>query len=337
LRPVLREALATAIAVLAALLVGSALILAYGRSPAQVYGLMLGDSWGSTKGLGQVLFRAGPLMLTGLAVAVAFRAGLFNIGAEGQGVAGAFAAAVIGTKLGGIPLGLGGALCLLAAIAVGGASGAIPGLLKARFGAHEVITTMMMNFILIGLVKQLGYDHFYAYPQEHTFPVASGARLPGFGVAGFGVATLVALSAAGAVYWLMARTRTGFALAATGASPAAAEASGISLGRTQVMAMTISGALAGLVAGGLVLGHKGYFQPDLVTGYGYLGIAVALLGRSHPLGVVVAALFVGTLAQGGVAVADLVPKELVDVLQAMLILSVASVTALVRRLPVEAT
>ncbi len=333
-----RELVVTVIAVLVAMAVGSLLVLAYGRSPMAVYGLMLRESWGSLDGVTDVAFRAGPLILTGLAVAVAFRAGLFNIGAEGQAVAGAFAAAVVGTHMGGVPVGLAALVCLVVAMLVGGGAGALPGALKARFGVHEVISTMMLNFILVIIIKQLGTDHFYAFHQEHTVAIAASARLPALGDAaggarGFGVAGLLALAAAGAVAWLFARTRVGFELRALGASPAAAEAAGVRPGRAMVIAMALSGALAGLTAGGLVLGYKGYFQADLVTGYGFMGIAVALLGRSRPLGVVLAALLLATLARGGVAAATMVPRELVDVLQATLILAVAAVTAVGRRLP----
>ena len=329
------EVAVTVIAVLATMAIGSLLVLMYGRSPAEVYRVMLRETWLTREGVTDVAFRAGPLILTGLAVAVAFRAGLFNIGVEGQAMAGAFAAAVLGTRMGGVPVGLAAALCLLAAAVVGAGAAALPGALRARFGAHEVITTMMMNFILIAVVKQLGTDHFYAYHQEHTLPIAASARLPALGQAaggarGFGVAGALALAAAGAVAWLLLRTRTGFELRALGASPPAAEAAGVRPGRAIVIAMALSGALAGLTAAGLVLGYKGYFQADLIAGYGFMGIAVALLGRARPGGVVLAALLLATLARGGVVVAEQVPKELVDVLQAVLILAVAAAGAIAR-------
>ena len=322
-----RELVATAIALLVAMAAGSALVLAFGQSPARVCGMLLSNTWGSAYGFGQVLFKATPLIFTGLAVALAFRAGLFNIGAEGQMVVGAFATGLVGASLPqATPWVVALPLALAGGVAAGAALGAIPGVLKARFGAHEVINTIMLNFIAGALVLWAGRSFFFVSETTHTAAVVPGARLPGLGLSGSAanVSFLLALLAALAVAAFLARTRSGFEWRAVGLNPGAAETGGVRLGRVTVAAMAASGALAGAVGANYVLGYKHYFEVGMGRGMGFMGIAVALLGRNHPAGVVAAALLFGTLSQGGLAINELVPKELVDVLQAVIILSVAA-------------
>jgi len=322
-----RELYGTAVALLVAMAAGSLLILLFGESPAGVYGVLLSQTWGSAYGFGQVLFKATPLVFTGLAVALAFRAGLFNIGAEGQMVVGAFATGLVGAALpASTPWPLALPLAVCGGLLAGAALGAIPGVLKARFGAHEVINTIMLNFIAGALVLWAGRSFSFVSETTHTAPVVPGARLPGLGLSGSAanVSFLLALLAALGVWAFLKHTRRGFEWRAVGLNPGAAEAGGVRLGRVTVAAMATSGALAGLVGANYVLGYKHYFEDGMGRGMGFMGIAVALLGRNHPLGVVAAALLFGTLSQGGLAINELVPKELVDVLQAVIILSVAA-------------
>jgi simple sugar transport system permease protein len=330
-----REGTTIAIALLAAMAAGSVLILAFGQSPAAVYALLLESTWTSAQGIGQVLFKATPLVFTGLSVALAFRAGLFNIGAEGQLVVGAFATAVAG---GALPVDTPALVALPVAVAAGAAAGAvwgaIPGVLKATTGAHEVINTIMLNFIASGVVLWLGNEFFFLRETEHTRRIADGAVLPGVGMEGSAANTsvLIALACAGAVWFFIARTRRGFELRAVGSNPLAAQAGGVDLGRAVVLAMTASGALAGLVGSNFVLGYKHYYENGMGSGTGFMGIAVALLGRNHPVGIVLAALLFSTLSHGALAASELVPRELIDVLQAVIILAVAATSSEVRRL-----
>jgi simple sugar transport system permease protein len=329
-------------AALVALAVASALMLAVGGAPAEVYRLLLAGTWGNAYGIGQVLFKATPLIFTGLAVAVGLRAGLFNIGAEGQLTVGAFATAVVGAALPpSLPSPLAIALCTAAGFAGGAAVGALAGALKAYRGAHEVITTIMLNFIVRAAMVGAGTR---AFEKEsiHTAPIVAAARLPRLGAffpslhgSAANLALVLALAAAAAVAWLLGRTRAGFALRTVGASPAAAETAGISLARTRLGALALSGGLAGLVGTNFVLGYKYYYEDGFSGGIGYMGIAVAVLGRSHPLGVVAASLVFGTLSQGALAINALVPKEIVDVLVAVIIFAVAAAAPEVRRLRVR--
>jgi simple sugar transport system permease protein len=316
---------------------GSLLILAVGQSPLRVYGLLLDGTWGSFTGVGQVIAKATPLCLTGLAVALAFRAGLFNIGAEGQMQAGSFAAAVCAAAL---PADVSPVvalpLAITAAAAAGALAGAIPGVLRATTGAHEVITTIMLNLIIGGVLLWLGNrGAFVAGGQTHTPEIPEGARLGRLAAGSIANGSaLIALAAAVNLWWFLARTRRGFEWRAAGLSPGAAEAGGVRLRRVTIGAMTASGALAGLAATHFVLGYKYYFEESAGRGIGFMGVAVALLGGSHPLGVVAAALLFGTLAQGGFAVTEElpgVPRELVDVLQAVIILALVAASAAVRR------
>jgi general nucleoside transport system permease protein len=336
------------LAVISAFLIGGLVVLLIGENPLTVYWLLLTSAFGLYDALGNftwdnwgyTLFYATPLIFTGLAVALAFQCGLLNIGAEGQLYVAAFAAAWVGFTFTGLP---GVVLCVLAILAAmftGGLWGALPGWLRARFGAHEVINTIMLNFVAIGLVSYLTQNHFKVQsdPIMQTGMIAEKAALPRLDVilAPFGVAFpariplnlsfIIALIAAVLVWFFLRRTSWGYELRAAGANPSAAEYAGISVHRQIILAMAISGGLAGLVGVNEVLGYRYRYYHDFSPGYGFAGIAVALLGRNHPLGIVLAALLFGALNRGGLFVdifTDRVSKDLVQVLQAIIILFVA--------------
>lgn len=319
-------ALGPLLAVVGALAIGAGFIAIVGKDPLSIYGRMAEGVFGNPYGVGQVLFRATPLIFTGLAVALGFRAGLFNIGAEGQAVFAAFCAGMVGFWGGGMPSIVLVPLTVATALVAGAAWALPPAILKARVGAHEVINTIMMNFIALALVQYLGHRAF-VHATVHTPEIADGARiarleaiLPFFRGSPVNLTLVLALVAAGLVGWLLWRTVFGYELRAVGLQPAAAESAGIPVGRTQIVALCLSGALAGLVGTNFVQGYKGYFEAGFSGGVGFLGIAVALLGRNHPVGVVIAALFFAALSYGGLVINTEVPKELVEILQAIVIL-----------------
>ena len=327
------------VALLIALVVGDILILTFGEAPGQVYRLLLDGTWGNSYGLGQVLFKATTLIFTGLAVSLGLRAGLFNIGAESQLAAGGFAAAVGGLALAsGTPAIIAVPLCILAAAAGGAVVGFVPGVLKARFGAHEVIVTIMLNFIVLAFLNWIVAARLAVPETLHTAEIRAGSvgRLADSMGAFHGSAgnwtILVALAAAALVWWYLERTRGGYELRAVGLQPDAAEYGGIRVGGVWIRAMAMAGALAGMGGINHVLGYKHYYEDAFAGGAGFLGIAVALVGRNHPLGVVLAALFFATLSQGGLAINALVPKQMVEVLQGLVILAVASSVPEVRRM-----
>jgi simple sugar transport system permease protein len=327
------------VALLLAAVVGDALILSFGQSPGAVYKLLLDGTWGNAYGFGQVLYKATTLTFTGLAVGLGLRAGLFNIGAESQLAAGGFVAALAGLLL---PAGIPALLCLpiylLAAALGGGLVGAVPGVLKARFGAHEVIVTIMLNFVVLALLNYLVSAKLHVPDTLHTPELKSGGllRLSDIAEAFHGSAAnatiLLAIVTAIVLGWYLFRTRRGFELRSVGLQPAAAEYAGVHVAGVTWRALAVSGAIAGLGGLNYVLGYKHYYEEGFATGAGFLGIAVALVGRSHPIGIGLAALLFATLSQGGLAVNALVPKQMVDVLQAVVILAVATSVPEVRRL-----
>ncbi|MFN0278026.1 MAG: ABC transporter permease [Pyrinomonadaceae bacterium] len=357
---ILREILWPLAAVLAAFVVGGLLVLLIGDNPFETIWLLVGSSFGSKTDIGYMLFYATPLIFTGLAVTVAFRCGLLNIGAEGQLVVAAFATAWVGIKFGGTIVNVFGKdvdyswvslpaimlvpLCILAAVVAGGLWGAIPGILKARFGSHEVINTIMLNFIAMALV---GYFTQYYYKQAgdpimQTVPIGEAGQIPRIsqfvpGMPEFvplSVAFLIAVLMCVLVYVFLWKTKWGYELRAVGENPSAAEYGGINPKKQIVIAMTISGALAGMVAIGEVMGDRYRYYHDFSGEVGFLGIAVALLGRNHPLGVFFAALFFAVLRRGGIfvdAFTEYVSKDLVEVLQAVVIIFVASLQRFSKR------
>ncbi|MBN1503914.1 MAG: ABC transporter permease [Candidatus Eisenbacteria bacterium] len=317
------------VALAAAFGAGALFIAAIGQDPGAVYARLLGGTFGDFYGFGQVLFKATPLIFSGLAVALAFKAGLFNIGAEGQLYVGAFSTAWVGFTLTGLPGVVLVPLCILAGALGGAAWGIIPGYLKARFGTHEVINTIMLNFIAIALTGYL-VTHVYFIPETiHTPRVAAQAQIPrleqfwpAFRGSPVNVSLFLALAAAALVYVFLWRTKQGFELRALGLNPWAAEYGGVGVASGIVMAMALSGGLAGLVGVDFVMGYKYYYEQGFSAGVGFMGIAVALLGRNHPLGVVLAALLFGALSYGGLVINSVVPKELVEILQAIVIVAV---------------
>lgn len=333
----LRELLFPLIAVIAAFVIGGILILLIGDSPIQTYKLLFGSALSWPDGIGYTLFYATPLIFTGLAVLVAFRCGLFNIGAEGQLYVAAFATAWIGITFANLSAWLLVPMCFLAAILTGAFWGAIPGVLKARFGSHEVINTIMLNFIAVALLSYFTQYH-YKIPGDpilQTMPIGWGAHIARLGkfIPGLperiplNLAFVLALVACAFVYIFLWRTKWGYEIRATGSNPTAAEYGGISVRKQIVLAMAVSGALAGMVGINEVLGYRYRYYDGFSANYGFTGIAVALLGRNHPVGVLLSALLFGMLIRGGIPVdafTEHVTKDLVDVLQGIVILFVAA-------------
>jgi ABC-type uncharacterized transport system permease subunit len=309
------------------------LITAFGRSPITVWATMVGDTLGDRYAVGQVLYRATDLALTGLAVALALDVGLLQHRRRGpddrrrggrrrdrRRAAGRDAPAPVAVLL-----------CTLAAASAGGAIAAVTGALRVWRGAHEVITGIMLNAVVAGGALWLGNEVLFAPGGTRSRPIVAAAELPGLGLAGSAASAAVLIAVASAITFHVVRTRTsaGLIWRAVGASPGAAAAMGHAVGRWRLGVMIASGALAGLVATSVVLGHKHAFEEGLGRGTGYLGVAVALLGRRHPLGVLAAALAVAFFSHGGLVVGELVPKELTELLLGALVLAIAVAPTLV--------
>ena len=333
----LRQLLFPLIAVVAAFIVGGILILLVGDNPFVAYRLLIGSALSWPDGIGYTLFHATPLIFTGLAVLVGFRCGLFNIGAEGQLYMAAFATAWVGITFANLSAWLLVPMCCSAAILMGALWAGIPGMLKARFGSHEVINTIMMNFIAILLVSYLTQYH-YKIPGDpilQTAPIGWGAHVARLGkfIPGLpqriplNLAFLLALLSCLLIYLFLWRTKWGYEIRSTGSNPSAAEYGGISVRKQIVLAMAVSGALAGMVGINDVMGYRYRYYDGFSDQYGFTGIAVALLGRNHPVGVIIAALLFAVLQHGGIYVdgfSEHVTKDIVQVLQGIIILFVAA-------------
>jgi general nucleoside transport system permease protein len=318
------------VALLVALICGDLLIMSYGQSHGTVYRLLLEGTWGNAYGFGQVLYKTTTLTFTGLAVSLGIRAGLFNVGAESQLAAGGFLAGLVGLSLSSSMPGIFAVIiCMIAAMAGGAIVGAIPGWLKVKFGAHEVIVTIMLNFIVLALLNYIVAARIHVPETLHTPEIRNGALprlesfIPAFHGSAANVTIVIAVIAAAVTWFYLFRSRRGFEIRAVGLQPEAAEYGGVNVGGAWMRAMVISGAIAGLGGINYVLGYKHYYEEGFAGGSGFLGIAVALVGRNNPIGVVLAALFFATLSQGGLAIHAFVPKQMVEVLQGVVILAVA--------------
>jgi simple sugar transport system permease protein len=270
-----------------------------------------------------------PYILAGLAVAVGFKCGLFNIGAEGQFGIGALCSAFVGYSIHGLPWYIHLPLALLAGAAGGALWGAIPGLLKGLTGAHEVVITIMMNYISFRLSDWLLKGPMKAPGYRPLTPVVDpAAMLPRFfpDPLRFNWGFILALALAVFVYWFLFKTTIGFEIRAVGANPDGARYAGMNIVRNFVIAMTLSGALAGLAGATQVLGIDHWVGQGFSAGYGFDSIAIALLGQSHPLGVVLAALLWGTLRSGATRMQSMagVPIEIISIIQGLVIVFVAA-------------
>ncbi len=320
-----------------ALLVAGIVVALVGFNPLEVLGLLIKGAFGSQAGIGYTLYYATTFVFTGLAVAVAFHAGLFNIGGEGQAVMGGLGAGVAALALGeALPAWAMLPLMVLAAAAFGMVWGAVPGALQAWRGSHTVITTIMFNFIAAALLSYLLVNTLKEpgnmTPESRAF--ADSARMPGVHelLAVFGIewastplnlTVFIALAAAVAMYAVLWKTRPGYALRAVGFASDAALYAGMQPKRLLVVSMAVSGALAGLVGINEIAGVHGRLLPDFVAGAGFAGIAVSLIGRNHPVGIVLASLLFGALYQGGSELAFELPgfsRDMVVMLQGLIVL-----------------
>lgn len=321
--------LAPLCAVLAALVIAGGLIAVAGRSPLTAYGLILQGAFGSRLGLTETLTRATPLILTGLAAAVAFRAKLWNIGAEGQFYLGALAVPAFGLLpfVAGAPAPVAVLLCLVAGAVAGMVLLLGPVLLKLRLGVDEVVTTLLLNFVVVLFVSMMIEGPLkdplaFGWPQ--SVPIPAAAELPQLvDRTRLHAGLLIALALPLAVWWLQARTVFGLQSRAAGLNARAAAFAGVPLGRTLTLVACLSGGLAGLAGAIEVIGVKGYVTTDLSPNYGYAGIVIAMLAHLHPIGVIAAALFSAVMFVGADSMSRAlgVPSYIADVTVALSLLT----------------
>ncbi len=316
------------LSIVLALLIGGIIIYFIGESPLKAYLVLYQGAFGSVTSLANTLSKTVPLIFTGLAVAFAFQCGLFNIGAEGQLYIGAFFSTIIAIKLGGLP-----AVILLPVVIIGGMLagmvwGGIPGLLKANFGTHEVIVTVMLNYVAIFFTSYMVNYPFKAegwVAQTEVIPEAAVLQklIPRTHLTS---GIFIALGMALLVYFFLWKTTPGYEIRAVGENPNAAESGGISITKNITLAMALSGGLASLAGIVQVLGIYQRFIDNFSPGYGFTGIAVAVLGRNHPIGVILTALLFGALNSGALRMDRMtnISADLVGVIQGLVILFVAA-------------
>jgi len=320
-----------------ALLAAALVVALVGQSPTQVMGLLIHGAFGSARGLSYTLYYATSFIFTGLAVAVAFHGGLFNIGAEGQATLGGLGTGLVALWLSqSLPAPVLLPLMLIAGALFGMAWAAVPAYLQAYRGSHVVITTIMFNFIASTLLVYLLVNRLKApgSMSVESVPFGPAAHLPGMHEAlawvgiewpssPLNISLVLALLASVGVYLLLWHSRAGYRLRAVGSSEGAAAYAGIRPKREIIFSMGISGALAGLVGMNEIAGVNGKLLLDFVGGAGFTGIAVAVMGRNHPVGIVLASLLFGALFQGGAEVSFELPgfsRDMVVMLQGFIVL-----------------
>ena len=326
-----------AVCLAVALLAAGVVVAAVGQNPIRVLSVLINGAFGTPRGISYTLYYATTFIFTGLAVAVAFHGGLFNIGAEGQALIGGLGTGLMALWLGPVlPAWVLLPLMLLAGAVFGLAWAAVPAVLQAYRGSHVVITTIMFNFIasslmvyvLVNFIRPAGMMSVESAPFAPSAKLASmkdvlartGIDWPS---SPLNISMFLALLAAAGVYFYLWHTRAGYRLRAVGSSPAAATYAGINARHQIVIAMALSGALAGLVGMNEIAGVSGKLLLEFVAGAGFTGIAVALMGRNHPVGIVLASVLFGALFQGGAEVAFEVSgfsRDMVVMLQGFIVL-----------------
>jgi ABC-type uncharacterized transport system permease subunit len=338
LQPISNTMLVPILAVFTAMVVGGLVIAGANGDPFAAYAGLFEGAFGTLRALSETTVWATPYIFAGLAVALAFKGGLFNIGAEGQLALGAVASAWVGYRVPEllgvtIPMIIHLPLTIGAGILAGALWGAIPGWLKAKTGAHEVINTIMMNYIALNLVSYLlngpMNDPNPLNVSARTPLIAEGARIPViFAGYRFHWGFILALLVAVGVWWLLWKTTLGFEIRTAGLNPDAAKYAGINVSRTIILTMTLSGMLAGLAGAVEVTALNYRHELGFSQGYGFDAIAIALLGKSHPLGTVIGAILFGAMRNGATRMQFLtqIPVDVISVIQALILLFVAADT-----------
>lgn len=324
------------VSVIIAMLIGSLFILASGNNPIVAFGALFQGAFGSQRAIGETLLRSTPLIFTGLALAYGFRSGLFNIGAEGQLFLGGLGAAWVGLLVGGLSWVFAIPIILLAAALFGAAWAFIPALMKARIGANEVITTMMFSYIgkyLVSWVIQYPLSDKSGIPQTPQLPVSStlprlNQVLPFLQPTRAHMGFVLAIAMAVVVWAALKYTTLGYEARAVGFNPFASQAGGISVSSTIIKSLCISGALAGIAGAVEVMGVYGRLFDSFSSGFGFTGIAVALLAKNNPIGVIAAALLFGALSAGAgtMQLESGVSQQVVAIIQGIIIFLVAAET-----------
>jgi len=325
------------ISILLALVIGALILLVQGQDPMEVYYYLFVAPMSSLKGMVKVASKITPLLLAGLACAIAFKGNIWNIGVEGQLYAGALAAAVLGNVVSGVPAWLHILICTLGAMAVGAFLAWIPAILKVKLNVHEVLSTVMGNHIINALISLIVVDYFrYDGPTARTPEVLESARLTQFmRPQQFNTAIIWALIIVVAMAILFKRTPLGWRIDASGKNLEAARYSGIDSKKLVIISMIASGAIAGLVGVERVCGGFGYMELNFSPGYGWDAMTISIIANNNPIGVLFVSILMGILAYGGTSINTMtnVPTEWVNILSALIFIFVVAGNAIMLKLP----
>jgi general nucleoside transport system permease protein len=313
-------------------------LLIIGKNPFEVFSMMISDVFGSGYGFGQTLFKATPLIICGCGLAICFHASLFNIGAEGQLNAGSFVIGLIAYYLSGLSFFIAIPVALICGFIVSGVLGLIPAIIKVKKGVSEVITTIMMNFIVLALINFFLIDFFAVKSTVHTEKISDAIMIPKFSDfvslfqgSSLNLTFVFAVMLAFATYFFIYKTKIGYQIRAVGFNDTASKYIGIKINKIILLSFFIGAGLTSFVGMNFIMGYKGYYELGFSNNLGFTAIAVALLAKNNPIGIIFSALLFGILDYGGLAVNTLVPKEIMFVIQGVVILTILSVDKLVEK------
>jgi ABC-type uncharacterized transport system permease subunit len=310
-------------------------LLALSKNPFEIYSVMISEVFGSFYGFGQMLFKATPLIIIGCGLAVCFHASLFNIGAEGQLNAGSFVMAIVLVALSDLPFILAFVISVACGFLVSGLFGLIPAIIKIKKGVNEVITTIMMNFIILYLVNYFLMNFFAVPATQRTVKIPESFMLTkasdlisAFQGSALNITFIFAILIALIIYFIVYKTKFGYHIRAVGFNEIASAYIGLKPAKITLLSFFIGAGVISLAGINFVMGYKGYYEFGYTNNIGFTAIAVALLARNHPIGIIFSALLFAFLDFGGLAVNQIIPKEVILVIEALVILSIISVNKL---------
>jgi len=334
-RRIMVNIISVLISIFVTFLLTSILILAIGKNPINIFGMMFSEVLGSGYGIGQTLFKATPLIICGTGIAICFHASLFNIGAEGQLNAGAFVMSLVAFKLGSLPVIISLPASLIAGFAISAVVGYIPAIIKIKKGVSEVITTIMLNFVILALINYFLIEFLAAKSTVHTEKISDSLMLPqladyfnAFQGSSVNISIIFALALAVFFYFIIYKTKFGYKIRALGYNETASKYLGIKTNSLTIVSFMLGAGLTAFAGMNFIMGYKGYYELGFSNNIGFTAIAVALLAKNNPLGIILSSLLFGFLDFGGLAVNTEIPKEIMLVVQAIVILSIISINKL---------
>ena len=328
----LKNLFSISLSIVVTFLITSFIIILVDKNPFEIFSIMFSDVLGSRYGLGQTLFKATPLIITGIGVAICFHASLFNIGAEGQLNIGSFVIAFVALKLSGLSAFIVIPVSLISGFVISGLLGYFTALIKIKKGVSEVITTIMMNFIVLALINYLLTNFLAVKATVRTGKIDEAYMVPGFAQfsdyfkgSSVNVTFIFAIVIAIFAYYIIYKTRWGYQLRSVGYNEEASKYIGLKNNKIILIAFFVGAGMNALVGLNFVMGYKGYYELGFSNNIGFTAIAVALLARNNPIGIIFSAILFGILDYGGLSVNSMIPKEIMLVVQAVVILSIISI------------